>query len=137
MLFFSFVSVAFNACTGSKTMTSDELRSDIRSALSLATETNLFIAQIQNDRGTRSFDVGHLGYLRDEVLRSVKELRESQADPAMAQSVGTCTAQLNSLAREIAILQDKVKRNDAGALSASKARVEDIHDALTILETGP
>ena len=129
------MSLALASCARPKTMTSDELRSDIRSALSLAAETKLFIEQMQNDGGTRAFAAGHLGYLRDEALRSAKELRESQSNAAMAPRVGICAAQLDLLAREIAVLQDKVKADGTHALSASKARLEEIHDALTRLET--
>lgn len=136
ILLLSLMPLAFASCGGPKTMRPDELRSDIRSAVSLAAETNLFITQMQNDRGTHSFAAGHLGYLRDETLRSAKELRDSQADPAVAESVGTCIAQLDSLVREIAILQDKAEVNDINALLPSRARVADIHDALSSLESG-
>ena len=117
-------------------MTPDNLRSHSRSAVSLAAETQLFVAQMQNDRGVRSFDAGHLCYLRDEALRSAKELHESRSDPAMSPSVGICAAQLDSLAPEIAVLQDKAETADTDALSASKARIAEIHDALSSLETG-
>jgi hypothetical protein len=118
-------------------MTPDELRSDIRSAISVAAETNLFVGKLQANRGTAAFALGHLGYLNDEILRFAKELHESHGDPAMAQSVGICAAHLDSLAREIAVVQDKIKTNDINALSAGKARLNDIQDALTRLERRP
>jgi hypothetical protein len=133
ILLLSFMSVAFASCARPKTMTPDQLRSDIRSALSLATETQLFVAQIQNARAPRAFAAGHLAYLGDEARRSARELRESQSDPAIAPRLGICAAQLDSLAREITVLQGKVNED---ALLASRARVEEIHGALTRLENG-
>jgi hypothetical protein len=75
------------SCSRPKTMTADDLRSDILSAISLASETQMFIQQMQNDRGTWPFDVGHLDYLRDEAIRSAKELHDAQPDSAMAVAV--------------------------------------------------
>jgi hypothetical protein len=130
-----FVSVVFTSCAGRKTLRPDELRSDLGAAVSLAAETQLFIAQMENDHGTRAFAVGHLGYLRDEALRSAKELREAQSDPAIAPRVGICAAQMNSLALEITVLQGEA-RTQFRSLSASKARIEEIRAVLIKWETG-
>ena len=48
----------------------------------------------------------------------------------------TTLLMIDSLAREIAVLQDQAETADTDALSASKARVEAVHDALIRLETG-
>lgn len=55
----------------------DKLRSDLRSALSLAAETDLFIGQINRNRLLPQFRTSHAEYLRAEVQRRAKEARSS------------------------------------------------------------
>ncbi len=61
-------------CAPAKTVTADEMRSHLLSALSLTSETELFIGQIESARVPSQFQVGHAEYLRDEAERDAKEL---------------------------------------------------------------
>src|SRR5205814_683635 len=120
------------SCSRPRTMTADDLRSEIVSAISLASETQMFIQQMQNDRGTRPFDVGHLDYLRGEAVRSAKEVHDAQPDSGIGQKVNTCRGQLDLLARELTGLQSET--NDRRALPASNNRVAEIQRSLEGLQ---
>ena len=52
----------------------EELHSDFLAAISLASETELFIDQLQEGRGTLTFAEGHLAYLHKEAVRSAGAL---------------------------------------------------------------
>ena len=59
--------LALVSCSGPKTISRDELRSDLLAAISLASETQLFINQLQDERVAPAFAKGHLGYLSKDL----------------------------------------------------------------------
>jgi hypothetical protein len=114
-------------CTPTKTITRGELRSDLFSALSLASQTELFINQIEGDRITRQFRSGHADYLHDDALRQAKDLRKSRTDSDTAKTVGLSAGQLDDLARELTLIR---VRNENEMLPGVRQRVETIRKAL-------
>ena len=123
----------FVACMPTKTITRDELRSDLLSALSLASQTELFINQIEQDRVTRQFQSTHADYLQDEALRQAKHLRESRAGSGDATTVGLSAGQLDHLAGELALIS---VRKEKERLPGIAQRVEAIRNALAEAEVG-
>lgn len=106
------------SCSRTKIISQGELRSDTLSAISLAAETELFIGQVQQHRVTQHFERGHLEYLREEAAQQAKELRQSDAAPALAPKLETCRSQLESLGAGLATL--KKDPTDVDRLSALK-----------------
>ena len=81
-----FVGLALVSCSRPKIISRDELRSDLLAAISLASETELFINQLQEGRATPEFAAGHLEYLRKDASRFANELRQARTDERIADS---------------------------------------------------
>ncbi len=62
--------LVFVSAASAKTKTAQELRSHLLAALSLASETELFIGQIEEGRILQQFRMGHADYLRQEARRN-------------------------------------------------------------------
>lgn len=106
-----------------KTLTAHELRSDLLSAISLASETELFIGQIQSDRLLAQFQTGHADYLRDEASQQAKELRESTIEGGDSGLPIRYAEQLEALAQVLGAVRE---RNDGETLAEARERVEAI-----------
>ncbi|MGH9574012.1 MAG: hypothetical protein ACRD40_10850 [Candidatus Acidiferrales bacterium] len=118
------------SCANAKNLTSKDLSSEVLSAISLASETEMFVGQIQQGRLTQEFQYGYAGYLRDEAEREAKDLRTSTPQPAQMQAVRNCIAQLDLLAREL----DLIKRTDKTRLPAIQKRVQTIVQSLSAVK---
>lgn len=124
---FALLSVlALTSCAPAKTRTNDELRSDLRSALSLASETDLFIVQIESGRLVASFRRGHADHLREEAQRQAKEALESRKG-SDAVTFALCAEQLGLLSDELKAIRIA---GDRETLSKSRQRVEIIRKTL-------
>jgi|SRR4051812_20809158 hypothetical protein len=120
------LSLTLVSCSRPQTISAKELRSDLLVAISLASETELFIHQLQEGRTTASFAEGHMAYLGKEARDSANELRQKHADNAMAGVLENCRAQLDSLAALVNDLEDKSrdkKRLSAGVEQAANIRM--------------
>ena len=111
--------VTFSSCT--KDLSTEELRSHLRSAISLAGETDVLIGQIGGHRLSPEFQSGHAGYLRDQAEKEAEDLRKSKAQPEQAQVVQLCIDQLDLLARDLTAVKER--KADERALSAFQQRV--------------
>ncbi|MGH9735714.1 MAG: hypothetical protein ACRD8A_14125 [Candidatus Acidiferrales bacterium] len=98
------------------------------SAISLAAETDLFIAQVQQRRTTQAFERGHLEYLRQQAADEIQQLRDAGAEGSLVPPLETCRAQLESLAAELAAL--KKTPTDSNRLSAARQQVARIRAIL-------
>src|SRR5437868_11441115 len=123
--------LAFVSCALPKTITTDELRSHLLSALSLASETDLFIGQIEEGRVLQRFRIAHADYLREEARRQAQELRESRSDSRQTRTLALCAEQLEHLIHELTLI--RVPNHDE-TLPAARQRVEAIREALRAAE---
>jgi hypothetical protein len=112
---------AFNSCSHAKTMSRDELRSSILAAVSLASETEVFIDQLEEGRVTDAFAQGHLNYLSNEVMRSANELRQARTESQLGDALLTSRMETDSLAKTLSDL--KAKASDAESLTATRNKV--------------
>jgi hypothetical protein len=123
--------LVFGSCAPVKTITADELRSHLLSALSLASETDLFIGQIEEGRLLRQFRIGHADYLREEARRQAQEMRESRSDSGDTKAHGLCAEQLELLIHELTLI--RVPDHDE-TLPEACQRVQAIREALRAAE---
>ena len=100
----------------------------MKSALSLAAETTLFIDYIRQSRPTRRYIEGEASYLRDEVKDSVKQFEKALPETGTENSINTCKAQLQLLDRELSSVP--VEMGNADALAAAKERISEIRNTL-------
>jgi hypothetical protein len=85
------------SCSHTKTISREERRSDLLAAISLASETELFIDQLQEGRVTQTFAEVHIAYLHREASRSADRLRQAPADERMTGAIEKSRAHLDSL----------------------------------------
>jgi len=116
------------ACSRHKTLTREELRSEIISAKSLAEETEMFLDYVRQDRATKYYAQGHIEYLTDEVENSRQELHQSSPVQGEADAFQKLSAQFDALNTELHDLRGKLE--DKNALATAKERIERIQRAL-------
>src|SRR5690348_18230940 len=64
-------------CSQKKTLTSDELKSQLTRAISFASEEEMFVDYIREGRATSNFAEQHAAYLDAEIQRSADELAKA------------------------------------------------------------
>ena len=120
--------VVLVGCSGTSTLSEEEVRSEMKSDLSLAAETTLFIDYIRQSRPTRRYIEGEASYLRDEVNDSVKQFDKALPETRTENSINTCKAQLQLLDRELSNVP--METGNADALAAAKERISAIRNIL-------
>jgi hypothetical protein len=116
----------------SEKLTTEELRSDLLSAISLTSETGMFIDQIESGRLLPHFRSGHAEYLRHQAERQAAELQESPTDSKEMKIVSLCREQLEFLANLLtSIEEEKDNRN----LPAFRQQVEGMRKSLIAART--
>jgi hypothetical protein len=124
-----FLLLSLFSCLRSNTISRDQLRSKLLAGISLASETELFIDQLQKGRATSAFAKSHLAYVYQEASRSADELRQTHVNERMADTLENGRAQLDSLATMLAGLKEKP--GDQESLSAGRQQAARIRMALT------
>ena len=112
------------------------MKSELASAVSLASETQMLIEQWQRDRLTASFIKAHLGYLQQEARSSIKQLEESRVEPSIAAKAETCRTQLKALHRELLVLQTDAD-SYGRPLRMDGQRIEQIQKSLEDTKSTP
>jgi hypothetical protein len=110
------------SCSRPKTVPRKELRSDLISAISLASETELFLGQLLEGRATPLFAQGHLEYLHQEATRAADALEEAHAGEGMAAQLESCRTQMAALALLLAGLQNRTEAGDRLSDDRQQAR---------------
>ena len=119
--------LVFVSAASAKTIKAEELRSHLLSALSLASETELFIGQIEEGRILQQFRMGHADYLQQEARRQAQEMRESRSDSGDTRAPARCAEQLELLIHELTVI--RVPNHDE-TLAGARQRVQAIREAL-------
>jgi|SRR6185437_7170379 len=111
-------------CSRKKTLTPDDLKSQLTRAISFASEEEMFVDYLHAGRATSKFAEQHAAYLDAEIERSVDELAKAVPQSGTQSALQRCRIQLNQLRQEL--WNVRTHRDDKNALSAIKARVEEI-----------
>ena len=89
------------ACSRQKTLSRDDLRSKVKSAISLATEGQVFLGYVREQRPTRAFAKGHVEYLGDELAKAEQELGHSTPEPGIEPALREYQTNLDALRLEL------------------------------------
>jgi hypothetical protein len=116
------------SCSRPKTLSKDELRSQLRSAVSVAAETETFIDYFRQNRATRSYAQGHITYLADEVNRSIRQADKALPSEGTEEQFRAYLTQLSALSSELAAVRSA--SGEAEALGRAKERIVTIRQAL-------
>jgi hypothetical protein len=128
-----FVFLFFPACFHQRSVSRDELRSDLISAASLSAEAETFIDHVRAGRSTGAFAEGHAKYLADEAGRLAGELDGLSAAPADADSLRACRHQVGKLLNELELVRSAIGLDDA--LASRKNRLQEIRKAIETANT--
>ena len=115
-------------CSRQQRLSRDDLHSQLTSAASLASETELFLEYVQQNRSTRAYAQGHTDDLTAEVKRSAEELRDHSVSPELEPSLDLCRTQLELLANTLSDLQPGFA--NPNTLAAAKEKLRKIEEAL-------
>jgi uncharacterized protein (DUF2164 family) len=116
------------ACSRQKTLTRDELRSELTSAKSLAAEAETFLDYIRQKRATKYYAQGHIEYLIAQTEQSRKELQESSPVRGEEDAVQKLRAQFDAVNAELHNIRGKL--DDEAALATAKAHIEKLRQAI-------
>lgn len=116
------------SCSRHKTVTPEELRSHLLSAISVATEAEIFIDYIRANRVTRNYAHGHINYLADQLERSSQELQAGVPDTISEEKLRMCRLDLDALNGQLGVLPQLI--GDPNALTAAKERIARLRQTL-------
>ena len=104
-------------CKQEKTLTADELRSELKSIGSVASETKLFVAQIHEHRVTRAFAREHLNYLRDQNEETLDDLAKACMTGQNNTTLQEARSQAAELSGQLSELSASVQHLPADSVS--------------------
>ena len=116
--------LASTGCSRKKTLTSDDLKSQLTKAISFASEVEMFVDYLHANRATSNFAEQHAAYLDAEIERSADELAKAVPPSRTQSALQRCRIQLNQLREEL--WKVRIHWDDNNALSTAKAHVEEI-----------
>jgi hypothetical protein len=119
---------AMCACTGGRQLTKEDVRSELISAASLASATEVLLERMQQGAIATQFVSAHIEYLREQLADSEKSLHKQAAADAAA-AAEQCRDGLSQLGDELSQLKPNAEANE---LRAAKFRVAKIREALVI-----
>jgi hypothetical protein len=119
---------ALTSCSRKKTISRDELRSDIRSAYSFVAESEMFIDYIRQGHATHHYAEGHATYLKDAVTQLEKELAQAAPEAGTENVIPECRSYMELLRRELSSIATVA--GDNAALAAARKRMVDLRDSL-------
>jgi hypothetical protein len=119
---------ALTSCSRKKTISRDELRSEIRSAHSFAAESEMFIDYIRQGHATHHYAEGHATYLKDAVTQVEKELAQAAPELGTEDAVRECRTCMALLRRELSGIATAAA--DSEALAAARKRIENLRKSL-------
>jgi hypothetical protein len=100
-------------CSRQKVIGSDDLRSDLTAAISLASETETFMQYVNAQRATSNFAEGHLAYLDQTARKSAQELHESTPVHSIVEQFSHSQKQLDALAAQLNTLRAELAAGHA------------------------
>jgi len=117
--------LALCACSSHKILTSDDLRSELVSANSYASEMEMFIDYVRQGQATKTFAAAHARQLATEIAHSEQELASTTPQPEDEKAFKSCKGELEFLRRELPVIPT-LMGNDS-ALRLERAKVAASH----------
>jgi hypothetical protein len=124
---FSLAIAGLAGCSRS-TLSREEARSEIRSAVSFTAEAELFVDFVRGGHATRHYAEGHAAYLADAIKRSAENLEQAVPEAGTESAVRECITQLKRLDRELSGIHARL--DDQAALARASGRIRGIRKDL-------
>lgn len=116
------------SCTQRHVLSREELGSDVKAAISIASETEMSIEYVLHGQATHSFAAGQFHNLARQLRDDAKEMDDSTAEPGLQQSAARVRAQMDVLSRALANID--LNAENAASLNEAKDRVAAARKAL-------
>jgi hypothetical protein len=116
------------SCSHRSGISHEELRSIVRSSISLASETEMALDYLAEGRSTRSFANGHFRYIAKQVEQNVRKLSESRPSPGIEQDFQDSQEEVKALASELAAIFSE--STGASKIGAAKQHITEIRRSL-------
>src|SRR3569832_1714535 len=123
-----FLILALSACSGSKTLGFEEIRSNFLEASSAAAETLTFIDHVRQGRVTANFARGHAENLHEQIEQQIEELGKARPEAQFQADVNRCHGDLEQLRANVDQVASSLANDDSLARIAD--RVGKIHSDL-------
>jgi hypothetical protein len=120
--------VLLTSCTTQRKIDRDELKSDLASGVSLASEARLYLLYSAERGSLGSFSEGHLQYLAREANSTKKELEQDVAGSEDSQVLDASRAQFEALSRQLDLIASR--SSDANARIHSMRQLTEIGRAM-------
>jgi hypothetical protein len=102
-----------SSCASHPRIDRDELLSDLRSGISLASEARLYLQYAAEGRTSQSFSEGHLHYLAEEANRTKKELQQAISAAEDTQTLNDARLQFGALSEQLTLMGQSPSDADA------------------------
>lgn len=99
------IATVLSSCSSQKTITTDQFDSDLRTALSLCAESQLFVEYVQEGKSTDAFRRGHVEYLEQLATDQLREAEQAAPDKAIETSFRVYVEQLRALSDQLQLLK--------------------------------
>ena len=132
--FILFLLALLASCVRQKTITREELASKIKSAISVAAESELFIRYVHEGRSTRHYAEEHVTYLQQLTEDDVKELDQWEAEPGIEDTMHEYRVQLVALREALSHVQAAI--GEDAELAAIMHRLTNIRGRLQLANAG-
>ena len=123
-----------SGCSRQKVIGSDDLRSQLTTAISLASETETFLDYVSQHRSTANFAAGHIAYLSQTAADAAKDLHQSKPIYSIEQQFTQSRQQLDALASQLDALQQEVSLGQTPG--AAKDQLVELRQSLEQTKAG-
>ena len=114
-------------------MTDEELRSEIQSIISVASETNLFLTQIHQQKVTQTFASEHLRYLDQQNDETLSDLTKASGTQGNDSILREARAEARQLSAELATLSTSVNKHSFDSANRIAQILDKAHELRTAL----
>jgi hypothetical protein len=122
------------SCSRQKTISADELRSDLTEAISVAAEAEAFLDYVAQGRSTENYANGHIRYLVEEAYRTAKQLQQAAPEVSTEKSLPESRKEVGSLAHELATVRAAMEYSEP--FGDSRQNISNIRAALEQVKAG-
>jgi hypothetical protein len=116
------------SCSDRSTISREELRSIVRSSISLTRETEMSLDYVAEGRSTRSFASGHFRYIAKQTEQNLRQLSESRPSPGIEQDFRASQEDVKKLASELTTISSRP--TDPSMIGDARQRITEIREAL-------
>lgn len=119
-------------CQNQQKLSHEEMRSKLRASISLASESEVLMEKIVEDRIPTHFEAGHLGYLKEQGNDLTKSLKDAVPEPKDRDAYQEVVEQLSVLQNGLDSAANHI--NQPGEIVPIRDQLGAVRDTLQKME---